>query len=202
MWRSKAFTLVELLVALAIFAVLSCFAYRALDTMLTSREALERESRKWRDVTVFVGRVERDLGAVLARRSAIAATGTPLCAISSSVDASNGGNGLALTRSGSPLQENPLAAPQRIAYRLKGTEVQRLAWNSVDAAPRDEATAVRVLADVRALDFRFLEPTGEWRTTWGLPGTGQPTPAGVEMRLELASGERIVRFIDLPVVAP
>src|SRR6476620_3612059 len=33
------FTLVELLVALAIFAVLSGFAYRALDTMLQSREA-------------------------------------------------------------------------------------------------------------------------------------------------------------------
>src|SRR3954470_10395194 len=158
MSRNKGFTLVELLVALAIFAVMSGFAYRALDTLLTSREALERESRKWRDVTVFVGRVERDLGAVLARRTAIAASGTPLSAVSSSVDASNGGNGLSLTRSGSPLQENALAGPQRVAYRLKGAEVQRLAWNSVDAAPRDEATAVTVLAGVRALDFRFLEP--------------------------------------------
>ena len=187
----------ELLVALAIFAVLSGFAYRALDTMLQSREALERESRKWRDVTVFVGRVERDLSAVLAKRTATAPSGTPLAPVSSSVDAGNGGNGLAVTRSGSPLQENALSAPQRVAYRLSGSEVQRLAWVSVDAAPRDEPAAVAVLGGVQALDFRFLAPSGEWRTTWGLPGSGEGPPAAVEMRLQLASGERIVRLIDV-----
>jgi len=196
------FTLVELLVALAIFAVLSGFAYRALDTMLQSREALERESRKWRDVTVFVGRIERDLSAVLARRTAIGASGAPLAPVSSSIDVSSGGVGLAITRSGSPLQENMLAAPQRIAYRLAGTQVQRLSWSGVDAAPRDAPPAVPVLPHVRALDFRFLHPSGEWRTSWGLPGSAQPVPNAVEMRLELASGERIVRLVDLLAVTP
>lgn len=189
--------------ALAIFAVLSGFAYRALDTMLQSREALERESRKWRDVTVFVGRVERDLAAVLARRTAISASGVQLAPLSSVVDAGNGGIGLAITRSGSPLQENPLAAPQRIAYRLQGTQVQRLSWNSVDAAPRDEPAAVNVLSDVRALDFRFLDPAGgQWMPGWGTPGSAQPVPAAVEMRLELSSGERITRLVDLLPVTP
>jgi general secretion pathway protein J len=198
--RHAGFTLVELLVALGIFAVLSGFAYRALDTMLTSRQALERESRKWRDVTVFVGRIERDLSAVLAQRTATAPSGTPLAPVSSAIDAGNGGNGLAITRSGSPLQENALAAPQRIAYRLAGTQVQRLAWNSVDAAPRDEPVAVPVLDGVSRLEFRFLAPTGEWRVAWGLPGSGEPAPSAVEMTLALASGERIVRLVDLPVV--
>ena len=88
---------------------------------------LERESRKWRDVTVCIGRVGRDLSSVLARRAAIGASGTPLPPVSSAIDAGNGGPGLAVTRSGSPLQENALAAPQRVAYRLRGDQVQRLA---------------------------------------------------------------------------
>jgi general secretion pathway protein J len=201
MCRNRGFTLVELLVALAIFAVLSGFAYRALDTMLASRETLERESRKWRDVTVFVGRIERDLNAVLAKRMGTAPSGTPLSPVSSAVDTSIA-VGLAITRSGSPLQENALAAPQRVAYRLTGTQVQRLSWGGVDAAPRDEPTAVPVLDGVSALDFRFLAPNGDWRTTWGLPGSGETTPNAVEMSLRLASGERIVRLIDLPPVTP
>src|SRR5687768_8078821 len=80
---SPGFTLIELLVALAIFAIMSGFAFRALNGMLDSREALAKESRKWRDVALFVGRVERDLAAAL-NRPATAASGTLLAALSSS----------------------------------------------------------------------------------------------------------------------
>ena len=193
---ARGFTLVELLVALAIFAILSGFAYRALTTLLESREALAHESRKWRDASLFVGRVERDLSAVLAR-PAIGTSGTTLAAVSSSLGTVQDGDGLALTRSGSPLQRSVLSAPQRVAYRLAGDRVERLAWAGVDAAPREEPTAVTVLAPVRALAFRFLDPrSNEWRGTW--PGGSELLPAAVEITVQLASGERIVRLIDLP----
>jgi general secretion pathway protein J len=194
--RQEAFTLVELLVALAIFAILSGFAYRGLTAMLESRDALAKESRKWRDVAVFVGRVERDVAAILARSSK-GPSGTLMAVVSSSLDTQQSGEGLAFTRSGSPLQQSALAAPQRVAYRLRDGRVERLAWGGVDTAPREEPGAVAVLAPVRALAFRFLDRRGEWRTTWGAPGTNEPPPAAVEMTLELVSGERIVRLMDV-----
>src|SRR5579859_4858501 len=110
--RAAGFTLVELLVAMAIFALISGFAYRSLNAMLESREALQNESRKWRDVAVFVGRVERDLDSVLPRVG-LASSGAPIMPISSTLDVLTDANGLAVTRAGSPLQENVLAAPQR-----------------------------------------------------------------------------------------
>jgi general secretion pathway protein J len=195
---AAGFTLVELLVALAIFAIMSGFAYRGLTAMLESRAALQKDSRKWRDVAVFIGRIERDLDAVLIR-TAKGPSGVALAPVSSSLGDAASGEGLALTRSGSPMQESALAAPQRIAYRLREDRIERLTWAGVDAAPRDEPAPVAVLAPVRALNFRFLDPrTAEWRLSWALPGTTEPPPAAVEMTLELASGERIVRLVDLP----
>src|SRR6478735_1818649 len=161
MSRNRGFTLIELLVALAIFALLAAFAYRGLNILLESRSALATESRKWRDVALFVGRVERDLQAVLNRR-AKNTYGNDTAPVTSVVDLGpNPAPGLSLTRSGGGLYDNALAAPHGVAYR-------------------------------------FLDPRGEWRPTWGLAGSVDAMPAAVEMTLELESGERIVRLVDLP----
>ena len=196
--HAVGFTLVELLVALAIFAIIAGFAYRGLDALLQSRVALEKESRKWRDTAIFVGRIERDLSAVI-DRSVVGESGTQLAAVSSMIESTGSGEGLALTRSGSPLQQNALAAPQRVAYRLRDGSIERLSWNGLDAAPREEPTAVAVLKSVSAFGLRFLDPNGEYQPTWGLPGNPDAKlPAAVEITLQLASGERIVRLVDLP----
>jgi general secretion pathway protein J len=198
--QARGFTLIELLVALAIFALLAAFAYRGLNLLLESRAALANESRKWRDVSLFVGRVERDLGAVLNRR-AKNTYGTDTAPVTSVVDLGpNPAPGLSLTRSGGGLYDNALAAPQRVAYRFADGHVDRLAWPAVDSAPRVDPATVPVLDNVRALAFRFLDGRGEWRPTWGLPGSPDAMPNAVEMTLELATGERIVRLMDLPVV--
>lgn len=192
-----AFTLIELLIALAIFALLSAFAYRGLAVMLDSREALDRDSRKWRDLALFVGRFERDVLAVL-DRPAIGPSGTTLGPVSSLLDlGGTNATGLALTRAGATLYANELAAPQRVGYRLSDGRVDRLAWPAVDSGPRAEVAATPVLENVRALAFRFLDKGYEWRRDWVLPAA-QGRPLAVEMTLELESGEKIVRLVDIP----
>lgn len=183
--------------ALAIFALITGFAYRGLNAMLDSRVALEKESRKWRDVALFVGRIDRDLSAALERTS-LSASDTRLSPISSLTESTASVEGLAITRSGSPLQESALAAPQRVAYRLHEGAIERLSWAGVDIAPRDEPTTVAVLGHVSAFSVRFLDAAGEWRTTWGLPMSSVTTfPAAVEVTVQLASGEKIVRLADM-----
>ncbi|MBX3672800.1 MAG: type II secretion system minor pseudopilin GspJ [Burkholderiales bacterium] len=195
--RSRAFTLVELLVALAIFALLSTFAYRSLAVMLDGREALDRDSRKWRDLALFVGRFERDVQAAL-DRPATGPSGTLQAPVSSLLDLGGGAaTGLALTRSGAALYANALSAPQRVGYRLAEGRVERLSWPGVDAGPRAEPVITPVLEDARALAFRFMDRNLEWRRDWALPAS-QGLPLAVEMTVELAGGERIVRVVDIP----
>ena len=192
MRRERAFTLVELLIALAIFAVISAMSYRSLASLLDAREALDRDARKWRDVALFVGRFERDLNAVVPRL-ATGPSGTALSPVSSLLDLGGAtARGLAITRSGALLNRNALAAPQRIAYRFLEGRVERLAWNAADAAPRTEPAAMPVLEAVRSLEFRFLSG-GEWRPDWGLPGAGTAPPAAVEVAVTLDSGEGVAR---------
>ena len=193
----RAFTLIELLIALAIFALLSAFAYRGLAVMLESREHLDRDSRKWRDLALFVGRFERDVQAVI-ERPAVGPSGTLQSAVSSRLDlGGTNATGLAVTRAGAVLYANELAAPQRVGYRLAEGRVERLAWLAVDSGPRAEVTATPVLGDARALAFRFLDRGYEWRRDWALPAA-QGMPVAVEMTLELGSGEKIVRVVDIP----
>lgn len=200
--RNRGFTLIELLVALTIFAIMAGFAYRGLTAMLDSRASLERETRKWRDVALFVGRLERDLGAVIDRRVAIGTSGTRLMPLSSLTESTDSVPGLAISRSGSPLQGSSLAAPQRIAYRFRDGKVERLSWTGIDAAPRDEPAVVTVFTGATDLTFRFLDGNGVWRGTWGAPGSNETgLPAAVEVTFDLASGERIRRLVDLPGTA-
>lgn len=192
----RAFTLIELLIALAIFATLSVFAYRGLAVLLDSRESLDRDSRKWRDIALFVGRFERDVQAVL-DRPAIGPSGTTLGAVSSLLDlGATTADGLALTRAGAMLYANELAAPQRVGYRLSGGRVDRLAWPGVDSGPRAEVAATPVLENVRSLAFRFLDRNLEWRRDWVAQAT-QGLPLAVEMTVELDSAEKIVRVVDI-----
>jgi general secretion pathway protein J len=165
--------------------------------MLDSREALQNETRKWRDIAMFVGRMDRDLSAVLATPPSGGVT-RRMAPVSQTVPRTPQtiGEGLVLMRSGSALQENALAAPQRVGWRLNANTIERLTWSSLDASPREEPAVVPVLASVDAMEFRFLDPNGEWRRNW--TGSPAPTPAAVEVIVRLASGESITRLVDLP----
>ena len=131
-------------------------------------------------------------------RLATGPSGTALSPVSSLLDLGGAtSKGLAITRSGALLNQNSLAAPQRVAYRFLEGKVERLAWSAADAAPRLDPTATPVLEAVRSLEFRFLV-ANDWRPDFGLPGSGITLPAAVEVAVTLESGERITRLVALP----
>lgn len=205
MRRERGVTLIELLVAVAIFGVLSGIAYRALTVVLDSRVRIEQENRKWRDLGTFFARLEQDIGAVTPRpirdagdRIVPALVGAP------TVAQANEGT-LMLTRTALAITREAADPPRRLGYRLRGDVVELLSWSALDQGTRDSPRAVTLLNGVTELQLAYFDRRGQKHTAWPPPGTSGPAvviPNAVEVSLTLASGERITRLLPTAVRLP
>ena len=57
----------ELLVAIAVFSVMAAAAYAGLDSATTTELKLDDEGRKWKNLILFFGHLERDLACFVDR---------------------------------------------------------------------------------------------------------------------------------------
>jgi general secretion pathway protein J len=195
------FTLLELLVALGIFAVLATMAYAALNSVLTARKQVEAKSAQLSALQTALMIMERDVEQAVSRgiRDEF---GDPQPALL------GGGVGvtmLSLTRDG---WSNPLGLPrsnlQRVAYQFNDKQLIRQSWGVLDRAPNTESYSEILLDDVTAMDLRFLGQDGQWSGYWppqvsgARSGAVVPPPRAVEINLDVAGWGRITRLFRVP----
>jgi general secretion pathway protein J len=202
---ARGFTLIELLVAIAVFGVLSAMTYRTLTVVLESRGHIERENRKWRDVALFLARLEQDVTAVVPRpvRSTGDLVSPALVAVAAPVRADEGA--LTLTRTAFAAEPGRAEPPQRLGYRLRNGTVELLGWSVLDQGPRTEPRVVAAVRDVKSMQLRYLDARGQWHFAWppvDAAAAQQALPGGVEVTLTLASGERVVRLLPTAARTP
>lgn len=182
MSRPRGFTLLELLVALAIFSVLSVMAYGGLSSVLGARERVLQSLERTTALQKAYLRLRNDLQQLRARPSRDP-YGEAQAALALLPDGS-----MEFTRSG---WRNPLAQPrptlQRVAYRLDADgRLLRSSWRAVDRAQNAPVSEVVVLSGVEDLRWRFLDGS-EWRDAWPVPGPGgAPKLAAVPRAVEVA----------------
>jgi general secretion pathway protein J len=59
--KARGFTLIELMCALLILALLAVLSFRGLAAVLDSRDQVRQETQKWRNVASFFARFQRDV---------------------------------------------------------------------------------------------------------------------------------------------
>jgi len=158
--RNRGFSLLEVLVAVAIFAVLAVLAYGGLDAVARARAQTAEAAQRLATVQSAVAGLERDLREALPRPLRGNA-GETLPAMIGSASA------LELTHAGfaSPLTEAS-AMLSRSAWALVDGELRRVRWPVLDRAPATRGAPRSMLAQTSGLRFRYMDSAANWRDSW------------------------------------
>lgn len=196
----KAFTLIEVLVALAIFAILAALAYGTLGQTLLSAEVLNERMDRLQAIQKTVRHLSQDFLQLAPRPVRLELGDSMGPALQTDLRSEFA---LELTHGG---WSNPVALPrgtlQRAAYRLEDDELVRYYWTVLDRTLSNEPIAVTILDGVESLLFRYLLDSGDWIEQWPPPTAPGPLgfrqrPRAVEFTLTLQDAGEIRRIIEI-----
>jgi len=198
--KFAGFTLLELLVAVAVFAILSSMAYGGLRNVIDNSQQTELSMQRLQQVQLAMLKISRDF-TQLSQRNIRDEYGNPNNYIMAGeggdvfIEFSRGGR-----RNPAQLQRSHL---QRVAYKLEENTLSRLHWPHLDRTQEMQAYESVLLEDVENASIRFLDNSNEWHNEWPpLSATGQPGDAAValsaiEFTLELQDWGELVRIFQV-----
>lgn len=217
--KHNGFTLLEVMIALAIFAIIGLSAYRVLDVIISSQARIEEHSkalRQWQRAMLIIG---ADIEQMLNRpiRGAYADEEKAL-----QVD---GDYTLEFTRLGwrNPLQRKR-SELQRVAYSLdsigiisngdeyietgvddQAIHLLRYHWSMLDR-PQDAKPETQILIqNVNDIRLRFLGIVGKWQTEWPLANNDETIdhsalPIAIELTIETQTLGEVRRIFQIGTI--
>lgn len=191
------FTLLEMLIALAIFSLLAIMSYGGLRTVMAQQEQTEAAAERLsalqktylimqRDIEQFVPRPIRD-------------------EYGDTQPALTGGETLQFTRGGwyNPLNY-PRSSLQRVGYARDDQQLVRYVWRVLDRAQDSEPLTEPLLEDVDEMRIRYLAGNNEWLEQWppvqvvSAPQVSADLPRAIEVTLEHEYYGPLVWLFQLP----
>jgi len=183
----NGFTLLEVLIAITITAVIGLGVWQVLSSIVASRDRVDELAEKFDGLQRTILLLERDISQVV-NRPARDIYGDFHPALTSREE----GIALMLTRQG---WRNPLglrrSSLQRVAWEYTGTEIHRRYWPQVDQGQEDNSEDLLLLDDVAAFQVEFLDSQGNWRSEWPSDEELAATPSGVRPQTSLPRALRV-----------
>jgi len=191
--RRRGFTLIELVIALAILALVATLAYRALASLTDSEAQLTAEAAHWRSLDALFARLEADVHEALPREARTGGATEP--AWLGGAD-STGNADFRFSRAGPEFVAEPGSAGQRIGYRLRESNVEVLYWPRFDQPATVGPQAYALASGIAQFRVAYLDAGGNWRERWPLPGESA-LPRAIRIGVTLDGGAVIERWLVL-----
>lgn len=190
----SGFTLLEMMIAIAILAVLFSMVYSAINSAVNARAANQEASERLVNIHRGLSIIEQDAQNIIARFSQF-----PNELWSASLEYFNTQEGevLSFSRHGWPITLNQNASDlARVSYDLQVEERQtgktttyklyRVYWRNIDSLTKEPTRRRVILRGIKSVQFKFLDENLNWVQTW--PNEEAALNAAASSTIDVDSG--------------
>ncbi len=166
--KNKGFTLIEVLVALAIFATLSMTAYQVLDQVQRSNAQSIEKTTRLKDLQRAMVIIDNDFRQMALRQFRTNGDEASSMLIQWEEGLLGSDNkAVMFTRLGwlNPQQRFPRGEVSKVGYRIVADKLQRVWWRYPDTPVGQEGIVTPILDKVVSINMRFYHQ-GEWLKSW------------------------------------
>jgi len=171
------FTLLELMVAIAIFALVSVIATYGLRHLIDSQSIQQQHAKQLSTLQMAHAILKSDMQSFI-ERPIRTAQGLELAFISDNNELL-----MSFTRTGVSSSESTL---QRISYKFNNQQLLRLSWPVLDRPADTLAVESVLLKDVMSLTLRFADTQGQWHDSWPPANSKSALPSAIAISMQLA----------------
>ncbi|CAH0541860.1 type II secretion system minor pseudopilin GspJ [Vibrio marisflavi] len=191
--RNKGFTLIEVLVAIAIFATMSVAAYQVVNQVQRSDEVSRKETDQLKQLQralVFLNNDFRQIAQRHFRTNGSDPSSNYIDYQEYLLDSDD--KGVMFTRYGffNPMQQFPRGEVTKVGYRVKNKVLQRVWWRYPDTPAGDKGEVMPLLTGVESFSLRFYDGS-EWSEEWD---QDSKLPKAIEVDLTLSDYGKIKRI--------
>ena len=197
--RAIGFTLIEMLIAMAILAIIGVIAFVGLNRVIMQQGAARAHTERWQQIQLAMRLVTQDLAQLQPRatREELGETYQPSLLADPSAQFA-----LEFSRGG---WANPAGLPRgtvlRVAYDWEDDKLVRWHWAVMDRTLSTPPVRAEILDGVMNIEVRFLDRAGEWHLEWPPLAQRGPqslisAPRAVEFAIELRDYGRVHRVVE------